>query len=93
MTDILYAAHALGFKSSEMINGVFLVDGKPPTPSQLSEIESKADELEAEYNSLEWSRNRQKEYAKKSAVQQIEMMADGTFSDWYSGIKAANPKG
>lgn len=46
----------------------------------------------ADYAALQWFRNRQAEYLKKSAFEQIEMQSDGTFDSWYSGIKATYPK-
>lgn len=49
-------------------------------------------QFHADYEALEWSRNRQAAYLLKSPLEQIEMMADGTFNAWYSGIKATYPK-
>jgi len=50
-----------------------------------------SDEKKA-YDDLQWMRDRQAEYAKKTPVEQIEMMADGTFNAWYAKIKSDNPK-
>ena len=45
-----------------------------------------------EQDALQWKQDRETEYAKKSPVEQIEMMADGTFNDWYAAIKLKYPK-
>ena len=94
MRDLVKASIDLGFSSAsiEVDGSDFKVENRKPTASEMTAINSKAKELETEFNSLEWSRNRQAEYAKKSPVEQIEMMDDGTFKAWYAGIKTANPK-
>lgn len=63
-----------------------------PTQSELDEIDALAATLQAEHDSSQWSRDRKSEYLKKSTFEQIEMMADGTFDAWYSGIKSNIPK-
>lgn len=55
-------------------------------------VEYKNTQLHADYEAIEWCRNRQAEYSKKSATEQIEMMLDGTIDAWYSNIKSMYPK-
>ena len=39
-----------------------------------------------------WQQKRQSQYMQKTAYEQIEMMADGSFDTWYQGIKNTYPK-
>jgi hypothetical protein len=71
---------------------------------QLKDLEEIQDQIEDGRIKLEdyvapkpkpktWQELRREEYDQKSPYEQIEMMADGSFDSWYSGIKAKHPKG
>jgi len=95
MLKLLRATFELYGDCSQSLNGDIFINGVLATSEQLSEIKIKALEIENEYNSLQWIRDRKKAYLE---LNQDELRFDDlmngttTWQDAILAIKAKYPK-